>query len=76
MGGEMLRRVATEAAYELVCPDGAVRHFRYYSAVDAESDAALAEQQGCRFYAKPSRLERAFGPCPGGAHSVRLEGRP
>lgn len=56
---------------DIVCPDGRVRHFPYFNAVDAASDARMASERGCQFYPEPSRLERDAGPCPGGEHSVR-----
>ena len=59
------------SGFELVCPDGLVRHFPYVNQLDAESDARFAQHRGCRFYDTPSRLEREAGPCPGGEHAVR-----
>ena len=60
--------------FEIVCPDGFVRHFSYANRSDAESDARLAADRSCRFHSKPNRLEEAFGACPGGVHSVRERG--
>lgn len=57
--------------FELVCPDGYVRHFSYANRSDAESDAKVASEGSCQFYKRLSRLELAYGPCPGGAHWVR-----
>jgi len=57
--------------FEIVCPDGLVRHFPYQHEGDATSDAAVAETKRCQFYPKPNRLEEAFGACPGGRHLVR-----
>lgn len=57
--------------FEIVCPDGLVRHFPYAHRADAESDAAHATSKGCRFFEKPNRLEQAFGECPAGSHTVR-----
>lgn len=57
--------------FEIVCPDGFVRHFSYANEGDAGSDAKFASESSCQFHKQPSRLELAFGPCPGGTHLVR-----
>lgn len=60
-----------ESEFELVCSDGAVRHFPYWSESDALSDARVADRKGCRFYPTLTRMEKAAGACPGGRHRVR-----
>jgi hypothetical protein len=58
--------------FEIVCPDGHVRHFPYTNFGDAEFDAGLIDKSGrCRFYATPNELEAKLPVCPGGAHTVR-----
>lgn len=57
--------------FEIVCPDGLVRHFAYMNQGDAEADAKLASDKSCRFYETKSSLEELHGDCPGGQHSVR-----
>lgn len=57
--------------FEIVCPDGRVRHFPYMHEGDAEADAKHATEKNCRFYDKKSSLEEQHGDCPGGVHSVR-----
>lgn len=57
--------------FEIVCPDGFVRHYPYADEGDAQSDARHASERSCQFYDKPSRLEEAFGKCRGGTHRVR-----
>lgn len=58
-------------SFEIVCPDGLVRHFAYLHREDAEADAKLASERSCRFYPTRSSLEERHGDCPGGEHSVR-----
>lgn len=64
----------------VVCPDGLVRHLPYHNLGDAESHARRASdpewfaKRGCRLAPKPSILENAMTPCPGGKHDVRLMG--
>lgn len=57
--------------FEIVCPDGFVRHFSYTNREDAESDAKFASESSCQFQKQQSRLELAFGSCGGGVHTVR-----
>ena len=63
--------------WEVVCPDGATRHFPYHNLGDAESHAAHASdpvwfaKRRCRLAPKPTDLELSKGTCPGGAHHVR-----
>lgn len=56
--------------FEIVCPDGRVRHMPYSNEDDAEFDADVAVEQ-CQFYPRQNVLEQKHGPCPGGAHTVR-----
>lgn len=64
----------------VVCPDGLVRHLPYSHLDDAESHAKRASdpawfaKRGCRLAPKPTILETAVSPCPGGKHDVRLKG--
>ncbi len=66
-------------SWEVVCPDGRVRHYPYHNLGDAESTARIAsksgvapgERVGCRMWPEPSPLEAAQPPCPGGSHTVR-----
>lgn len=52
-------------AWEIVCPDGGVRHMPYTNEEDAAFDADLCTEEGCQLY--PDTL----GGCPGGEHFVR-----
>jgi hypothetical protein len=67
----------TCAGWEVVCPDGRVRHFPYHNLGDAKSHARHASdadwfaKRGCRLAPKPSRLERSQPACCGGRHTVR-----
>lgn len=58
--------------YEIVCPDGVVRHFPYHNEGDADCDAKSYATRGCgvRDY---DRLKPGDprGPCPQGGHTVR-----
>lgn len=57
--------------YEVVCPDGCVRHYPFHNEGDAESTARLASERRCRLWPKPSPLELSQPPCPEGHHVVR-----
>jgi len=57
--------------FEIVCPDGFVRHFPYLNEQDAQSDARIASESRCQFFERVNRLEEALGACRGGLHSVR-----
>jgi hypothetical protein len=65
------------AGWEVVCPDGRVRHLPYHNRGDAQSHARFASRsdwfakRGCRLAPKPGQLERSQPPCSGGAHAVR-----
>lgn len=59
------------AGYEIVCPDGRVRHYPYHNEGDAESDArTYTRKQHCRV--EPDD-PRGWGdpPCPQGEHTTR-----
>ena len=56
--------------WEIVCPDGRVRHYPYINFGDAECDAEVCERR-CQMYPKRGSLERKHGACPGGKHEVR-----
>ena len=68
--------------WEVVCPDGDVRHYPYHNRGDAEahadraSDPSWFARRGCRLAPKPAPLEASRPPCPGGRHEARpvLEG--
>jgi hypothetical protein len=62
-------------AWEVVCPDGRVRHYAYGNQGDAEFDAGLCSKR-CRLYPKTSPLERSLPECSGGAHHVRAVAAP
>ncbi len=55
--------------YEIVCPDGIVRHARFQTIEAAASDARFyGEQRNCGVYVLPDR----YGPpCPQGEHTAR-----
>lgn len=64
--------------YEIVCPDGRVRHYPYHNKGDALSTARTVsdpawhgERGACRIAPNPSPLEESQPPCPGGKHTVR-----
>ena len=61
---------ATSSWWEIVCPDGRVRHYPYRQAEDAVEDARRAEEDCSLGYEEPSPLEQR--PCPGGSHAARL----
>jgi hypothetical protein len=63
-------RRAAAVAWELVCPDGGVRHFPYSSKDDAEYDATLCTEEGCQIFPESQWLEAARPPCVGGPHRV------
>lgn len=60
-----------EDGYEIVCPDGRVRHYPYTNEDDARADARIYTRKRCRLYPEPSPLELAQPPCTGGEHAVR-----
>jgi hypothetical protein len=62
--------------WEVVCPDGEMRHYPYHNLGDAESHARFASdpkwfaKRRCRLAPKPSSKEVSMSPCPGGRHVV------
>ena len=58
--------------WEIVCPDGKVRHYPFHDEDDAKAEAMLASSQRCRLWSAPSDLETSQPPCPEGEHTVRL----
>lgn len=58
--------------WEVVCPDGKVRHFPYHNQGDAACDADVYSSRGCRGnFRRPNVLQRRQEPCPEGRHRVR-----
>lgn len=58
------------AGWQIVCPDGHVRHFPYHNRGDAECDASLVENRGCEDAVSGYRQGEPLPPCPGGRHTV------
>jgi hypothetical protein len=61
--------------FEVVCPDGHVRHYPYHNEGDAKCDAEVFSERGCSW---PSARSGSRGSihgqkpaCPGGTHTVR-----
>lgn len=61
----------TCAGWEIVCPDGRVRHYPFHNHGDAACDAESYSDEGCGVGYPLSPLERAQPSCPGGNHDVR-----
>jgi hypothetical protein len=57
-------------AWELVCPDGGVRHFPYANKDDADYDATLCAEEGCQIFPESYCLEALRPRCVGGPHRV------
>lgn len=59
--------------YEIVCPDGRVRHFPYHNEGDATCDAeCYTERRNCGEFAGPGcPPEWSDPPCPQGEHTAR-----
>ena len=60
----------TTTDWELVCPDGGVRHFPYANKLDAEYDATLCSEEGCQIFPESFSLEAKRPACVGGPHQV------
>lgn len=64
------------AGYEVVCPDGLIRHYPYHNRGDAEAHARKASdpkwfaKRGCRLAPNPAKLELSMPPCSGGHHEI------
>jgi hypothetical protein len=62
--------------WNVVCPDGLIRHNPYHNLRDAESHARFASdpkwfsKHGCRLAPKPGRQELLLPPCCGGKHEA------
>ncbi len=56
--------------WQIVCPDGNVRHYPYAYEASAKAGAKTCEKM-CRMEAKLNKLEAAHPPCPSGNHTVR-----
>lgn len=54
--------------WEIVCPDGKVRHYPYHNEGDAECDAAVFTESVCDDL---DAVFAALGPCPNGTHTHR-----
>lgn len=65
------------SGWEIVCPDGRVRHYPYHNHGDAQSHAEFASdpkwfaKRGCRLGPESDELELSQPPCPGGDHVAR-----
>ena len=66
------------AGWEVVCPDGRVRHWPYHNLDDAEAHAErasdlrwIARRGSCRLAPDMDELEASQPPCPGGRHETR-----
>jgi hypothetical protein len=57
--------------WEVICPDGRVRHWPYVGRADAETDGHVFSAGACRSHRRAVALEASQPPCPGGAHTVR-----
>lgn len=57
--------------FEVVCPDGHVRHYPFHNEGDAASAANRATTKKCRPAPNPSPIELLHPPCLGGEHTVR-----
>jgi hypothetical protein len=61
--------------FEIVCPDGVVRHLPYHQRSDAVFDARVCttrsnhDANGCNLYPQDPPQDP---PCPGGTHTVRV----
>lgn len=60
------------SGWEVVCPDGRVRHYPYHNQDDAQCDADGYSEEGCQgHYRHPNPLQLQNPPCPEGPHTVR-----
>ena len=58
--------------WEVVCPDGVVRHYPYHNEGDARCDAEVLTRRGCSPDPLPGPGGIPHPPCSGGAHTYRL----
>lgn len=61
----------TPSPWEIVCPDGNVRHWPYSNQGDAAFDAGVYSSHRCQLEPEPNPLQAAHGPCPEGEHGIR-----
>lgn len=59
------------AGWEVVCPDGCVRHFPYHNLGDAECDAEVFAEGRCELGLESRSSEANRSACPQGRHAVR-----
>lgn len=58
--------------WEVVCPDGRMRHYPFHNEGDAASEARRATAKSCHHpRLKQSTLELSQPPCPEGEHVAR-----
>ena len=57
--------------WEIVCPDGRVRHYPFHGKGDADADAEEMLSRCCQVWKQPSELKISQPPCPEGRHTVR-----
>ncbi len=60
-----------ERTWQIVCPDGHVRHAPYHDEAEARGDAAVFTATGCRLFGSASSARDNLPPCGGGMHEVR-----
>lgn len=58
------------SGWEIVCPDGGLRHFPYATRDDAEFDATLCAEEGCQIFPESTWLEPRRPTCMGGPHRI------
>lgn len=61
-------------SFEIVCPDGQVRHLPHTQEDDARFDALCCTRRCCDIYGDAAGVRAALEvttPCPGGKHTVR-----
>jgi hypothetical protein len=63
---------AMTSSWQIVCPDGRVRHYPYRNRDDALADAHVCDHRGCQFYAEQNELETGAPPCTGAPHRVQM----
>ena len=61
-------------SYEIVCPDGLVRHLPFINAEDATADARTYTLRGCELLSDAATVRAMLGVttrCHGGRHTPR-----
>jgi len=66
-----MRSMDMQLRWEIVCPDGRIRHLPYSNQQDAEFDAAICDERDCRLYEAQGPLQKGVPACPGAPHRVR-----